>query len=246
LRLDLGEILVGGEVPQQVEALVLIGSHARGDFDETSDCDVVAFVNAASGPALTAASLALESRRTLPNVSFTIYSVDAAQVLARQRSLFLWHLKLEGKVLLARSAWLRALLEDLGPYSRQQAEVDLAMMHTLLFDVIESLDSETRTLLFEGATLFTVLRIVGMVLSAATATLVSGRRAAVNWLAQTMGDSFPLTAGEVEALETARLLYSGKMPRAGRADPDRAWLQDVAGRCRAILEFASWRISLQP
>lgn len=149
---------VGGDA-----AVWLYGSHARGDADAVSDVDVL----------LVSDSVAADDLRSLiPSGSAALsvaqYSWAEIEGMASYGSLFLRHLKLEGRPIVEANmveGRLASLLSQLGSY--RFAKRDLRGFWTVLRDIERSLASDG-SLAFELSTLGTVVRhacILGCALS---------------------------------------------------------------------------------
>ncbi len=93
-----------------VAALVLYGSRARGDSDDRSDTDVAVFTYAQSMSDLQDLKRwVTKSSMAPPDATFAIYSTATADRMAERGSLFLWHVRLEGRVLYDHDKWLAGL-----------------------------------------------------------------------------------------------------------------------------------------
>lgn len=129
--------------------LWLFGSAARGDVDDLSDVDVLV----AGTPSARALDVLPYSASRL---SVVRYSWDELAHMAAYGSLFLHHVRLEGKPLHPEAGpRLRALLEKLPPYHR--ADHELASFRLVLDDVQESLAGEPSPA-FELSVIATALR----------------------------------------------------------------------------------------
>jgi len=95
----------------------LYGSVARGTDQPASDVDVLVVTDEPSR-----VELPIELPRT-EKLSVRTYSWSAVEQMAAYGSLFLLHVKLEGRAL-GDSSRLRSLLRDLPPYSRSGADVE--------------------------------------------------------------------------------------------------------------------------
>jgi hypothetical protein len=127
----------------------LYGSMARGDTDDSSDVDLLVI----GEDEVDFASLDLPARDRL---SISRYSWQEIEHMAGYGSLFLHHLKREGKPLLERDdARLQALLASLGGYSR--AEIELACFTRVVDDVEYALDGD-HSAQFEMSVLGTAAR----------------------------------------------------------------------------------------
>src|SRR5207253_6684301 len=130
------------------EAVLLFGSQSRGDATRGSDVDVAVFADAESVESLVETKRQISLAMDDPNVFCSVYSVNTAERMALDGSLFLWHLKREGSVLLQRSEWLNGLLLRLQPYSRVKALRDILTFDSVLADIALALKEDDSTLLF--------------------------------------------------------------------------------------------------
>jgi hypothetical protein len=129
--------------------LWLFGSAARGDVDDLSDVDVL--VAGAPG-----ADVLDRLPYAASRVSVVRYSWDELEHMAAYGSLFLQHVRLEGRLLQPETSHrLRALLEQLPSYHR--ADRELASFRVVLHDVEESLAGEPSPA-FELSVIATALR----------------------------------------------------------------------------------------
>ena len=136
------------------DALWLYGSYARGQADDLSDCDVLAISDIPIQKE-TAAKLSGLSETPL---SISRYSWIELDSMAAYGSLFLQHLRLEGKCLYEGPGFegrLAELLNRLGPYRR--ACFDLKCYRDCIGDVYDSL-SQPSSALYEVSVLATVIR----------------------------------------------------------------------------------------
>ena len=135
-------------------AVWLYGSHARGDKDSQSDVDV--FV--AGTPCVSLDELEDNVPIPLNSASLSRYSWDEIYGMAKYGSLFLHHLRLEGRPLYESPSCkgtLGSILLGLGEY--QCVDRDLGGFRTVLHDVGGALRDEG-TEVFELSVLGTVIR----------------------------------------------------------------------------------------
>jgi hypothetical protein len=136
------------------DALWLYGSCARGQADDRSDCDVLAVADIPV-PEELAAEL---SGLSVISLSISRYSWIELESMATYGSLFLQHLRIEGKSLYEGPGFegrLGELLSRLGPYRR--ACFDLQCYRDCIGDVYDSL-SQANSPLYEVSVLATVIR----------------------------------------------------------------------------------------
>jgi hypothetical protein len=112
----------------------LYGSHARGDQMPDSDLDVL----------VAGEDLALVDKAQLPkggHLSISHYEWEEIEQMASYGSLFLHHLKLEGRPLLeSPDQQMRHLLDSLGKYQRAGRELD--SFRQVLSDVEAALEGD--------------------------------------------------------------------------------------------------------
>jgi hypothetical protein len=214
---------------------VLFGSHARGDSDAYSDIDLAIFVMANDINELAGikTDMAEESEK---RVSISLYSTRTAEILARDGSLFLWHLSLEGRILFQRDGWMSALFSRLKPYGKNKALRDLTTFARLLEDCRHALCVGNSTAPFEAATMYSVLRNCSMIYSHMNGMPCFGRLQPIRLLAQRMGRGFPLSEPEVLTLEALRLAYT-RRPARSLAPVDVGWCLAICSGTVQVLDF---------
>lgn len=220
----------------RVQAAALFGSHARGDADRESDVDLVVFGAAQSVQDLGQLKSTIDRLVFEPAMSMSLYSIETAQLLAKDGSLFLWHIKLEGKVLFQRRKWMAFLLDGLAPYGRTKALRDLQTFRNVLGDVKLALNGTESTVLFEASTLFALVRNVGIIYSFFSGSPSFGRRAPILKLESAMGADFPFTPEDILLLEHSRLLYS-RCPEKTVPNISVGWCREMSARTEETLRY---------
>jgi hypothetical protein len=229
-------ILPGVFDHRSTEGAVLFGSQARGDADSRSDIDVAVFVNAIDVDTLSGLKKTFLADCDCQQLALSVYSTRTAEVLASDGSLFLWHLRLEGKVLFQRDGWLSKLLNRLAPYGKSKALRDVATFERIIRDVDKSLETGEHTTLFEVATIYSVLRNLGMIYSYVTGMPCFGRIRPIHILSRGMGERFPFANSEVATLEKFRLAYTRAALPLIR-NPDVRWCLTASQKVAEVLRF---------
>jgi hypothetical protein len=201
----------------------LFGSAARGDIDHRSDVDVLV-----AGPP---SQRLLDALEYPPGrLSVVQYSWEELRHMAAYGSLFLHHVRLEGKPLEPSSGpRLSSLLGTLPPYHR--AERELASFRVVLEDVGESI-SHDHSAPFELAVIATTLRHACILGCYALGRPTFGRRTAFEVFLRRAGLGDLLN--EVHRLYDFRLYEDerGRAPFAPGVDDVSLWL----GRARTVLD----------
>jgi hypothetical protein len=135
-------------------ALWIYGSCARGDSDSQSDFDVLAICDCN----LNESDVAILLGSDPSSIALSVYSWAELEGIAEYGSLFLHHVRLEGRRVLEAahvSGRLRKILESLGPYKRVRQ--DMAAFRAGLEDVRESLN-DGGSVVFELSVMATIMR----------------------------------------------------------------------------------------
>lgn len=199
-------------MPREIRAIVEFGSRARGDFDEYSDTDVAVFADVCDPDSLLEVRAKLD-RLGWRGVCFSCYSVDAAESMAKAGSLFLWHLRTEGKVRFSRDEWLGALLQtELASYSLSCAQKGARDLLAVIEDIRLSVSAGASTLPFEAATLYAVLRTLGMMVAMVQGRPCFERLGSIFNVNSLLDNDLRINDEEVDALVRARLSYSRAAP----------------------------------
>ena len=179
--------------------LWLFGSVARGDTDDLSDVDV-----------LVAGELEPQALSDLPypkeRMSLVRYDWPELHQMAGYGSLFLHHLRLEGKLLFSpHKSELAALLEDLPPYGRAQQEISTFVR---VLDDVESALNGDHSPEFELAVIATALRHSCILGCYAAGKPKFGRRSAF--------ELFLRHSGREDLVDAAQQLYDFRLYEDGR------------------------------
>ncbi len=172
-------------LPSEVRALILFGSHARGDADEHSDVDVCAFVSDVGFERLVELRHDCAMAMGAQEESASVYPASMLWTMAEVGSLFLWHLKLEGRVVCDPSGFAAEILDELAPFTEFAEELDL--YEDLLRGVQEQQLRHTSLVEFDLHVLFLVARNTSILLAYARGEPTFGRTSAFQLVVQSIG-----------------------------------------------------------
>ncbi|MFK4292935.1 nucleotidyltransferase domain-containing protein [Bacillus sp. RC250] len=96
-------------------SVVLFGSTAREDGDEYSDVDIFLLVEDVTQSRIEEIIDTVKSELGYKNIGISLYRKSIYNKLLLEGSMFLWHLKLEGKIIYSRENLI--LFKDLKPFN---------------------------------------------------------------------------------------------------------------------------------
>ena len=150
-------VLIDGEKynlqpDDNINAVMLFGSWARGENDSYSDMDILIVTENEKQCRYSMMGTEYEVNREW----LTIYSKDSLIRMKRYSSLFLWHLKMEGIVLYKRDTFIDVLLEQLPEYTKTFE--DLEQYQCICNDIEDVIQKEDFTYIYELSLLAAVIR----------------------------------------------------------------------------------------
>jgi len=84
-------------------SIVLFGSKARKDEDDFSDVDIFLLVDDVPQVRITEIINLIKTKLPFNNIGISLYTISTYRQLLLEGSMFLWHLKLEGRILYTKS-----------------------------------------------------------------------------------------------------------------------------------------------
>jgi len=189
----------------QVLGAVVFGSWARGNSDAHSDFDVFILCEDLEFDGLGRLRRQVADALNCHLSSVSAYCLSSAMAMAEDGSLFMWHLKLEGKIAFSREEVIENLFRRLRPYSNYRA--DFVYYRSLLRDVEESLERFRNPNEFDLSLLFTICRNTCMLLSFLAGKPRFGRRSAFVVANETLASRFPVDSDTYETLLGWKLWY---------------------------------------
>jgi predicted nucleotidyltransferase len=219
-----------------LKAVILFGSAARGDEDLHSDRDVCAIVDDLPDRHVHFLKRRVAALYHTDPQSVSAYRQSTVSQMAEAGSLFLWHLKREGRILYDRRGTARRMLSSLAEYRRYSE--DLLQFQEVFDDTAREFAARPQLDLFDLHSLFLVARNVCMLLTVKAGDAHFGRASVYAGAVHHYG-RLPVTARLFSQLSNAHLVYlrgaDAKVALPSRLGASRT-LQKVSG----LLKFA-WR-----
>ncbi len=221
-----------------VLSVVLFGSTARRDADQYSDKDFFVMCCNLDLENL----LKMKQDVLVPAIGQTegisCYRHADTLVMAQKGSLFLWHLKLQGKILFSKNNVFENILSILQHYNNY--EKDLSLYMGLLLDVDSSLEKHKFISEFDLSILFTIVRNICILLCYHEGTPKFGRSNAYLTVRSLFNKSLPLEDWVFPTLGSYKLWYErGVKPKK---DLNRDFpAQLVLKQIKNLIDFARER-----
>ena len=185
-------------------ALVEFGATARGDADRFSDRDIFVLVEDMEPESI--ASLRAQVAQTCGTSASSVacYTVSTVDRMISLGSLFLWHLRLEGKVLWDPDGAMAEALSALCSYDSKKRDVD--RFGAVYRDVVVAFERTGVLSAFECHVLFGIARNTCMLLTVAAGDPAFGRSAVLSH-ALSYYPTLPLSSDVFHRLEAGHLRY---------------------------------------
>jgi len=185
-------------------SIVMFGSTARAEEDAYSDVDVCVITRETTNESeIETIKSIINDDYCLQDVEIVVYSADQFEAMNAYGSLFLWHLKLEGKVLFDRN-YFGQVMKRLSVYENHLCELDFHA--DLLKDVEFSMERLHIVNELDLSQLFTICRNTCMILSHFNQEFAFGRKSAFQ-SAKRIYNDLPLTEEEYSYLSKWKLRY---------------------------------------
>ncbi len=194
----------GAASDDDIQSIILFGSHARGDADFFSDQDVCVFTGPVDYSRLLDIREKVAREFSVPISAVAAYPEPIIAAMRQMGSLFLWHLHLEGKILHDRDEFARKTFSHLQRFAGYLQELEL--FEALLADIAVELEREGQLTEFDLHLLQTVIRDTCILMTYFKGRAIFGRKSALV-TARTLWPSFPVTLSLYEELCTWHLRY---------------------------------------
>lgn len=216
----------------EIKAIVLYGSYARGDSDSKSDLDICIFTQEQAVVSV----IQLASILPVPescHLSLTTYCQADLEAMLEYGSLFLWHLKLEGKIEYGKE-YLASQLTRLKPFERHHSEIGY---HSEILDDLIAFTSTSYTANeFDLSLLFTIVRNTCMILAHKAGSPTFGRQDCYH-AALKMFPDLPLEEETYLMLSEWKAVYERAAAIKGPL-PAAEEMQSLLTHVQTLLEYA--------
>ncbi|TKJ36171.1 MAG: hypothetical protein CEE38_12135 [Planctomycetes bacterium B3_Pla] len=216
-------------------AVVLFGSQARNDSDDYSDKDIFVLCSCADIVELVKIKKHYGKVYAGSSIGLCCYRRVDAEAMANTGSLFMWHLKLQGRIVFSKHHIFEDILDRLKPYSKYNT--DLLYYRELLTDVVDSYDKRFTLSEFDMSVLFTIARNICILLCHSLGNPKFGRSNAYLYVQSVYKDVFPLDDWIYPFLCSQKLLYERAID-TNRDEVDNCSHRVIIGQIQSLLEFA--------
>jgi predicted nucleotidyltransferase len=148
---------------KEILSMVLFGSAARRDNDSSSDKDYFFLCQDMSLQSFLKIKRIKIASLVEDDVNISAYRLADVKIMAAEGSLFLWHLKLQGRIVFSKNSVIENIFDSLKEYNAYKK--DLEYYDELLNDVKASLAQWKILDEFDLSLLFTIVRNTCILLS---------------------------------------------------------------------------------
>lgn len=220
--------------PNELISLFVFGSHARGDADSYSDRDLCLFTDDLEYTRLLGVRHEVARTFDVSVLEVSGYPKAVVYQMAAKGSLFLWHLRLEGRILHDRDNFARDLLASLAPFSHYRN--DLGVFRSLLNGISRGYARPLPATEFDLHMLQSIVRNTCILLTYAAGRPTFDRKTAFT-VAVSLYPQLPMRITEYEELCKWHLCYvRGVAP--GRLIPDESETARLIDAVGAVITFA--------
>lgn len=216
-------------------AVILFGSTARKDGDAYSDKDVFVLCNDIQLNELLRLKNDFISQRINQKEGICCYRYKDVVLMAKNGSLFLWHLKLQGNIIFSKGEVIEKIFKLLKPY--QNYKNDLDYYEILLNDVKESFTRWKELTEFDLSLLFTIARNICILLCYKRDIPKFGRSNPYLFARSLFGENFPLPDWVYPRLCSWKLWYERGV-KTQRESSDKLELENILEYVGKLLKFA--------
>lgn len=218
-----------------VEAIMLFGSHARGDNDEFSDLDLLFIIEDCDNSEYIKKKENLSKQLKIPSEWISLYKKSSIQNMNEYTSYFLWHLKLEGKIIYSKCGFINDILDNLQEYKK--TNYDLYQYKVICNDIEQAIKEECGTYRYELNILASLARNTCMALCYINGIKVFGRVDSVKNAINILSDKFPFTIDEYKELYKFRSEYKNKTIKTKVEKDIKNYTQIWCGKVKQLINL---------
>jgi predicted nucleotidyltransferase len=212
-----------------IEAICIFGSLARGENDELSDIDILILIDGINDQDTMDIKLSLSNQMGIPIDWLSVYRITTFEHMADKGSYFLWHLKLEGKVIYSRTDQLYKILDSLKEYTNIKNDLDEYAI--ICKDILDSVKSGNLTIDYELSLLASLVRNTCIAIAYMSKKYLFGRISPVEYCLKELGQPNIFELDEYMNLYNYRIKYirpnSIKKESSGDLELVRFWIEKV-------------------
>lgn len=214
-------------------SVILFGSFARGDNDSESDYDLCVITQARQSHKdnLEQLKQIITDNRLLENPVF--YPASVIESMLKHGSLFLWHLKLEGKILFGEK-YFSNKISELNLFVHHHEDI---IYHEELFtDLMSAWESLNLPNELDLSVLFTIVRNTCMILAYKFGKPSFGRLSSF-LAAKSVFPDLPIEFAEYQYLSNWKIIYERGITQKANL-PTKIEFKKIVGNIDRLLQFA--------
>lgn len=195
-------------IDDDIETIAIFGSCARGDNDYYSDIDLLIIIEECDKEKFIEKKIEIAKKLDVPIDWISLYKKSSIIRMDKYSSYFLWHLKLEGKIIYSKSKFLEQVLDNIKEYTK--TESDIYQYSVICKDIKQSMKYDNNTYKYELNILASLARNICMALCYINNKKLFGRVQVVKEAKKIIGDKFPFTIYEYNDLYKFRSTYKNE------------------------------------
>jgi predicted nucleotidyltransferase len=221
---------------ESVVAIVEYGATARGDADAYSDRDICVWVEDIGEYEFEAIRTHIAREFSCELRSVSCYRLSTVDEMVQNGSLFLLHLRLEGRVLIDPDGIAEAALSSLAPYVHFQRDVE--RFRDVFNDVVDEYNTTGELSVFELHVLSIVARNICMLMTVRCGSPAFGRRAVLG-AARACHPDLPMSDSVWNALMNGHLRFMRDVVVTGEGKGSGPMPSELLDTVQGLLGFAA-------
>lgn len=188
----------------KIDSVYLFGSYSRGESDYFSDIDILIVIE--NDQNAIDLKLKISEELNIPMDWLSVYRIETMEYMASKGSYFLWHIKLEGKLLYSKTNRVKKILLHLNQY--QNIEADLREYTIICDDIQRSVELDETTIDYELSLLASVVRNTCIVIAYLDKNYMFGRISPVKYCLEKIKNVELFNLDDYEKLYHFRIQYT--------------------------------------